>query len=71
MGPDKRARMTDCVVATLAGLPNGQKRFVVEGANYEEQEHRFGQVVDEDRAKWRQKIAKACSKIAMGSDSKD
>ena len=70
MAPDQRARMTDCVIATLAGLPSGKKRFVVEGANFEEQEHRFGEVVQEDRAKWKQKIAAACAKIAIEQNDK-
>ena len=33
MGAEQRARMTDCVIATLNGLPNGKKRYIVEGAN--------------------------------------
>ena len=71
MGRDQRARMTDCVIATLAGLPGGKKRYITEGANLDEQEHRFGEVVQEDRAKWKQKIATACSKIAVESTSTD
>jgi hypothetical protein len=68
MSPDKRVRMTDCVIATLNGLPSGKKRYIVEGKNLDEQEDRFGQVVDEDNAKWRQNIARACASIAMGQD---
>ena len=71
MGPDQRARMTDCVIATLAGLPGGKKRYIVEGASLDEQQDRFGEVVQEDRAKWKQKIATACSKIAVESTSND
>jgi len=71
MGRDQRARMTDCVIATLAGLPGGKKRYIVEGASLDEQQDRFGEVVQEDRAKWKQKIATACSKIAVESTSND
>lgn len=71
MGAEQRARMTDCVVSTLSGLPGGRKRYVVEGASLDEQEHRFGEVVNEDRAKWKQAIARACSSIAMGRGSDD
>ena len=71
MGRDQRARMTDCVIATLAGLPGGKKRYIVEGASLDEQQDRFGEVVQEDRAKWKQKIATACSKIAVESTSTD
>jgi hypothetical protein len=65
MDSDQRAQMSDCVIATLAGLPAGKKRYIVEGASFDEQEHRFGEVVQEDRAKWKQKIASACGKIAL------
>jgi hypothetical protein len=71
MGRDQRSRMTDCVIATLAGLPGGKKRYIVEGASLDEQQDRFGEVVQEDRAKWKQKIATACSKIAVESTSND
>ena len=71
MGPSQRARMTDCVIATLAALPAGKKRFIVEGANLDEQEHRFGEVVQEDRAKWKQKIASACASIALNQNEDD
>jgi hypothetical protein len=65
MDRDQRAQMTDCVIATLAGLPNGRKQYVVAGADFADQQHRFGEVVQEDRAKWKQKIASACGKIAL------
>jgi hypothetical protein len=65
MGPDQRARMTDCVIAALAGLPGGKKRYIAEAASLDEQTDRFGEVVQEDRAKWKQKIAAACSEIAL------
>ena len=71
MSGERRSRMTDCVIASLAGLPGGKKRFIVEGASLDEQEHRFGEVVQEDRAKWKQHIAASCSKIAIESDNND
>ena len=67
MDADKRAKMTDCVVETLAALPSGLKKKIVEGKDLEEQEHRFGQVVDENHAKWRQTIAQKCGHIATES----
>jgi hypothetical protein len=71
MGGDRRARMTDCVIASLAGLPGGKKRFIVEGVSLDEQGDRFGEVVQEDRAKWKQHIAQSCSRIALESDNSD
>ena len=65
MPAGQRAEMTDCVVSTLAGLPGGRKKYVVEGASLDEQTDRFGEVVQADRAKWKQKIASVCGKIAM------
>ena len=65
MDTGQRAQMTDCVISTLAGLPSGKKRYIAEGASFDEQEHRFGEVVQEDRAKWKQKISSACGKIAL------
>ena len=67
MEPDRRARMTDCVIETLGALPDGLKRKIVEGKDLDEQEHLFGQVVDENHAKWRQTIAKTCGHIATES----
>jgi hypothetical protein len=68
MDADKRGRMTDCVIDTLGALPDGLKRKIVEGKDLEEQEHLFGEVVDENHAKWRQTIAKACGQIATAAE---
>jgi hypothetical protein len=65
MSAAKKQSLINCVNKVLVGLPAGRKRFVVEGANFDEQERRFGTVVMENRAEWKQNIAKACSKIAM------
>ena len=67
MDADKRGKMTDCVIETLAALPSGLQQKIVEGKDIEEQEHLFGQVVDENHAKWRQTIAQKCGHIATDS----
>ena len=64
MDSKRRSRMTDCVVDTLGDLPPGSKRKIVEAGNLEAQEHAFGQVVDEEHARWRKNIARACGQIA-------
>jgi hypothetical protein len=65
MSTGQRGEMTDCVISTLAGLPGGKKKYIAEGASLDEQTDRFGEVVQEDRAKWKQKISSACGKIAL------
>jgi hypothetical protein len=65
LDPATKQQMVNCVNGVLAGLPNGKKKFVAEGANFDEQENRFGKVVKENRAEWEQKIAKGCGQIAM------
>ena len=64
MEAPRRAKMTSCVVETLQALPSGFKRKIVEAGNLDAQEHAFGQVVDDNHAKWRQTIAKSCGHIA-------
>ena len=64
MDPARRGEMTDCVIETLAALPDGFKDKIVEGKDIEEQEDLFGEVVDANRAEWRQTIASACGHIA-------
>ncbi len=71
MDPDQRAQMTDCVIGALAGMPNGRKQYVTGGAGIAEQQHRFGEVVLEDRAKWKQKIASVCASIALAKTTGD
>jgi hypothetical protein len=66
LDPARKQQMVAWVDGVLVRLPNGKKRFVVEGATFDEQENRFGKVVKENRAEWEQKIASACGKIAMG-----
>ncbi len=49
----------------LAELPNGKKKFVVAATSYEDMEHRFGSVVMENRAEWKQRIARGCAHIVV------
>jgi hypothetical protein len=65
MSETKKRLMITCVIKSLQGVPNPKKRYVTEGANLDEQEHRFGEVVMADRAKWKQQIAHDCSSIAV------
>jgi hypothetical protein len=67
MEPDRRTKMTACVVDTLGDLPSGLQRKIVDAGDIEAQEHAFGQVVDADHAKWRQTIAKTCGHIATAA----
>ena len=64
MEPDRRLKMTDCVIQTLGGLPSGLQSRVVDAGDIDAQEDEFGKVVDENHAKWRQTIAKTCGHIA-------
>lgn len=60
---DKKRELIACVNQVLTALPNGKKRFVTEAASYDELEDRFGKVVMENRAEWKQKIAASCASI--------
>ena len=62
---DRKQELIACVNQVLAGLPKGKKRFVTEAASYDEMEDRFGQVVMENRAEWKQRIAKGCAHIVV------
>ena len=62
---EKKQELIACVNGVLTGLPNGKKRFVVEAASFDELEDRFGKVVMENRAEWKQRIAKSCSHIVV------
>ena len=61
----KKRELISCVNQVLAGLPNGKKRFVTGAASYGEMESRFGKVVMENRAEWKQKIAAGCASIVV------
>jgi hypothetical protein len=62
---DRKRQLITCVNQVLAELPNGKKRFVTEAVSYDEMEARFGKVVMENRAEWKQRIAKGCAHIVV------
>jgi hypothetical protein len=62
---DKKTQLIGCVNQVLADLPNGKKRFVIQAANFDELEDRFGKVVMENQAEWKQKIARGCAHIVV------
>ena len=61
----RKQQLVSCVNGVLADLPAGKKRFVAEAASFDEMQDRFGKVVMENRAEWKQKIAQKCASIAM------
>ena len=65
LNADGKRQLVACVNKVLAGLPAGKKRYVSEAASFDEMQQRFGKVVMENRAEWKQKIAKSCASIAM------
>ena len=65
LADDKKAELISCVNGVLTELPNGKKRYVVEAASFDELEDRFGKVVMENRAEWKQKIARSCAHIVV------
>jgi len=67
LSADRKRELVACVNGVLADLPSGKKRFVTEAANYAELEDRFGAVVMENRAEWKQRIARGCAHIAVSS----
>ncbi len=62
---DRKRELVSCVNGVLAGLPAGKKRYVAEATSFDQMQDRFGEVVMENRAEWKQKIAKRCASIAM------
>jgi len=61
----RKGELIVCVNDVLSGLPNGKKRFVLEAASFDEMQDRFGTVVMENRAEWKQKIAAGCAHIVI------
>lgn len=55
-----------CVNTVLEKLPPPKQRYVVEAADIDEMQDRFGEVVMADGAAWKQKITKACQEIVVG-----
>ena len=65
LNADRKRQLVACVNNVLAALPAGKKRYVTEAATLDAMQDRFGEVVMENRAEWKQKIAKSCASIAM------
>jgi hypothetical protein len=65
LSPERKRRLIDCVNDVLAGMPNGMQRFVLAAADYEDMEDRFGEVLLENRAEWKQSIARSCAQHAV------
>ncbi len=65
LNDDAKTALISCVNKVLDGLPNGMKRFIVQGQSLSEQESRFGKAVQENHAEWKQKIAGACASVAL------
>ncbi len=61
----KKRAMVTCVNGVLTGMPNGMKRYVLAASDYGDMEARFGKVVMENHAEWKQKIAAGCSHIVV------
>jgi hypothetical protein len=61
----RQGQMIACVQKVLADVPAPKQRYVAEGANYDEMESRFGEVVLADRAKYKQKITSVCGGIVV------
>ncbi|MGH6925160.1 MAG: hypothetical protein ACRED5_15610 [Propylenella sp.] len=62
---EKKRALITCVNQVLSEMPNGMKRFVLEASSYNDMESRFGKVVMENRAEWKQKIAQGCAHIVV------
>lgn len=62
---NRKRELVGCVNNVLAALPNVKKRYIAEAASFDEMQDRFGEVVMENRAEWKQKIARSCASIAM------
>jgi hypothetical protein len=60
-----KTALIGCVNGVLEGLPNGQKRYILQGDGFSEQESRFGKIVQQNHAEWKQKIAGACASVAL------
>ena len=65
LDPAGKRALIGCVNKVLDKLPAGDKRYVAAGSGFEDLEQRFGEVVMANRAKWKQRIAKACGSLAL------
>ncbi len=64
LNEENKRELIACVVNALNGLPAPRKRYVTDSAGFDQMQDRFGEVVMENRAEWKQKIAKRCAGIA-------
>ncbi len=71
LNASSKRELIACVISALANMPEGRKRYVTQAADYAQMEDRFGEVVMENRAAWKQKIAKRCAGIATRRDRSD
>lgn len=62
---DKKKALISCVNQVLADLPKGKQRFVIEATSFDELQVRFGKVVMENHAEWKQRIARGCAHIVV------
>ena len=65
LSSEKKRQLVVCVNDVLAKMPSGMKRFVLAATDYEDMESRFGKVVMDNRAEWKQKIAQGCAHIVV------
>ena len=65
LSAEKKRELVSCVTGVLEKLPAGKKRYVANASSFDQMQDRFGEVVMENRAEWKQKIAKSCAKIAL------
>ena len=61
----RQREMITCVNGVSAGVPEPTKANVAQGANIEEMEDRFGEMVMADQAALKQQIAAECGDIVM------
>lgn len=60
---DRQRAMIACVKKVLKDVPPAKQRHVARSANYSQMEDRFGELVLEDRAKFKQRITTECGGI--------
>ncbi len=65
MGPQQKIAMIACVNGVLVNMPNGKKRYIMQGVDLDEREDRFGKVLYENRGEWVQNVARACARVAL------
>ena len=65
LSTNKKRALVACVNDVLTAMPNGKKRYVLAATSFDEMESRFGKVVMENRAEWKQKIARGCAHIVV------